>query len=75
VTIRFSKASGRRFTPGPPTIDAVRLVVHLRRRVDEPPFIKIVSSDKVVSHVRCTPKRSSIAATWVGTAGLRLAFP
>jgi hypothetical protein len=31
--------------------DAVRLVVHLRRRVDAPPFIKIVSSDKVVSHV------------------------
>ncbi|MBV9947447.1 MAG: hypothetical protein JOZ69_11400 [Myxococcales bacterium] len=31
--------------------DAVRLVVHLRRRVDDPLFIKIVSKDKVVSHV------------------------
>jgi hypothetical protein len=38
--------------------DCVRLVVHLHRRVDDPIFSKIVSSEKTVSHVAklTTPK-------------------
>lgn len=31
--------------------DAVRLVMHLRRRVEDPMFCKIVSDEKTVSHV------------------------
>ena len=31
--------------------DAVRVAVHLRRRVDDPLFFKVVSEDKKVTHV------------------------
>jgi predicted transport protein len=32
-------------------VDAVRVALHLRRRVDDPIFIKIVSDERKVTHV------------------------